>query len=141
MGNRIGVVLVIAGLAGCGGSSNSSKPAPNVELSCNYATDGECDWVSGPQAALDIIGITAASCTAGGGVLVSACPSVRVGRCTITATSGTTTVTVIASYYAPQYDQAAVVTTCNGYGGVFSPRLAPPGSAWELVPNEPDGAE
>jgi hypothetical protein len=127
MSKRLGFALIVASLVGCGGSSSH----PDPQISCYWASNGECDLASGPQAALDVYDFTAASCTRNGGVVVSSCTATgRVGSCTLKQTTGTTTVTMVATYYAPLHTQADVTSFCSLNGGTFSPRLVGQDSTW-----------
>jgi len=114
-------------LAACGGGSSHSGP----NIACNFASDSECDEVTGPQAALDLLHYTAAGCAAASGVVVSSCPSAgRVGRCSQTQTSGGTSVTMVGHFYAPAWDAATVQTQCAGAGGTFQNARLVPAAGW-----------
>ncbi|HET9552827.1 MAG TPA: hypothetical protein VFP50_07655 [Anaeromyxobacteraceae bacterium] len=136
MSKRLGLTLIaVAGLAACGGGGGGSSH--DGFIACSFAVDSECDEVSGPQAALDVMGFTPSGCTASGGVQVAACTAAsRVGRCTLHLTSGATTVTLVGSLYAPGYDAVTAASSCSVSGGTFGARVAAGGAGWRSAPAE-----
>jgi hypothetical protein len=111
--------LIASTCVACGG--DDKKTNDPVSISCNFDVDDYCDVATALQATLDGAGLTAASCTNAGGVPGTSCSATgRVGRCTITASLGGGTVTLVEHYYPPTYDLTSAMAECTTVGGTFA---------------------
>ena len=107
-----------AALAACGGGGDDGNAI--VNRGCDLATQGFCSVLTGPAGLLDQAGFTAASCTEAGGSFVTTCPAAgRIGTCTVVASNGVQTVTIVGHYDPPTYDATSAAADCAGGGGTF----------------------
>jgi hypothetical protein len=112
---RIGAVLVVVALCGCGSTLQDLLP----RASCSNTTLGTCQDFQGPGGTA--LTTFQDACTSAGGTNGPAeCPAAsRVGSCSIpTGVPGVTTTT---RSYAPLWSAATAQAQCTGAGWVFTP--------------------
>jgi hypothetical protein len=118
MVNRLGVVIAVVALAGCG-SGAAKKLIPHA--SCSVPSGGYC---------LDMNGLAGANltdfqsaCTGGGGTNSSAaCPTASLmGYCTVA--TGLPGIDEIMRFYSPTWNPYAAEVECSGQGGTYKDLL------------------
>jgi hypothetical protein len=118
MVNRLGVVIAVVALAGCG-SGAAKKLIPHA--SCNVPGAGYCLDMNG-LAGSNLTDFQSA-CTGGGGTNGSAaCPTASLmGYCTVS--TGLPGVDEIIRFYTPSWDDYAAGVECSGQGGTYKDLL------------------
>jgi len=112
---RIGAVLVVVALTGCGDTIQDLLP----HASCTNATLATCQDYGGPGGSP--LATFEAACTNAGGLNGSAaCPAAnRVGSCSIP--TGVPGVTLVTRFYTPPWDVNTAAANCTGLQGSFTP--------------------
>ena len=117
MVKRLGVVLAVVALTGCGSAAKKLIP----HASCNLPSSGSC---------VDSSGLTGSNlsdfqslCTGAGGTNSSAeCPTASLmGYCTIS--TGLPGVDQILRFYTPTWDAYAAEVECSSQGGTYKDLL------------------
>jgi len=121
-------VLWLAACGGADGAGVDGAPTAEVVTSCDIPEAGQCATVETSRASWDAVGGLDAwtrQCASGAsghaGTITASCPVAdRVGRCTVSYASGTSSAVVTYGYYAPTFTSAQAVQTCAAISGRFA---------------------